>query len=114
MKISGLCYRLVKNLVPHSNNPQRSLFPFLGLKPDEEERRRFRRASFTETAAALSWATRVLEVQENEIHHLLADLPLPLYLTTNFDSFMIEALQHKGRSPRRDAPSRSTKCSSTP
>jgi CHAT domain-containing protein len=81
---------------------QRSLFPYLGLKPTEEDKRRFRDASFTETAEALNWAEKVLEVQENEIHHLLADLGLPLYVTTNFDNFMVEALKHKGLTPRRE------------
>ena len=83
---------------------QRSLFPYLGLKPTEEDKDRFRNASFTETAEALNWAEKVLEVQENEIHHLLADLGLPLYITTNFDNFMVEALKHKGLTPRREGP----------
>jgi hypothetical protein len=46
----------------------------------------------------------VLDVRENEIHHILADLALPLYVTTNADSFMVEALKHKGLSPRRVGP----------
>lgn len=83
---------------------QRSLFSYLGLKPSKEEKQRFRAASFTETAEALNWAERVLEVQETEIHHLLANLQLPLYVTTNADSFMIEALKHRGLSPRRIGP----------
>ena len=83
---------------------QRSLFPYLGLKPTKEERQRFRTASFTETSEALNWAERVLEVQETEIHHLLADLDLPLYVTTNADNFMVEALKHRGLSPRRIGP----------
>ena len=83
---------------------QRSLFPYLGLRPTEEEKQRFRRASLTETTKALDWAERVLAVQENEIHHLLAELPLPLYITTNPDGFMVEALEHSGRSPRRVGP----------
>jgi hypothetical protein len=36
-----------------------------------------------------------------EPHRLLADLPLPLYLTTNYDGFMTMALQEAGRRPRR-------------
>jgi hypothetical protein len=47
---------------------------------------------------------RVLEIQENEIHHLLADLGLPLYVTTNADSLMVEALTRKGLQPRRIGP----------
>jgi hypothetical protein len=83
---------------------QRSLFPYLDLVPTQEQRRQFRNASLSETIAALNWAERVLDVRENEIHHLLADLDLPLYVTTNADSFMVEALKHKGLSPRRVGP----------
>jgi hypothetical protein len=80
---------------------QRSLFPYLGLQPSQEQMRRFRNASLSETTEALNWSERVLDVRENEIHHLLADLDLPLFVTTNADSFMVEALKHKGHSPRR-------------
>jgi hypothetical protein len=37
-----------------------------------------------------------------EPHALLADLPLPVYMTTNYDSFMTLALQHRGRNPESD------------
>jgi hypothetical protein len=80
---------------------RRSLFSYLDLKPTREDRQRYADANFSDTAAGLGWAEKVLAVQENEIHHLLAELPLPLYLTTNVDSFMTEALRHKGRAPRR-------------
>lgn len=32
----------------------------------------------------------------------LAELPLPIYLTTNYDDLMLQALQHAGKHPRRD------------
>lgn len=35
-----------------------------------------------------------------EPHALLARLPLPVYLTTNFDGFLTEALLHHGKHPR--------------
>jgi hypothetical protein len=38
----------------------------------------------------------------NEPHGLLADLDLPIYLTTNYDSFMFQGLQSRGRDPRRE------------
>jgi len=38
----------------------------------------------------------------DEPHALLADLPLPIYITTNYDSFMFEALKSRGRDPRRE------------
>ncbi|MEM7033308.1 MAG: CHAT domain-containing protein [Chloroflexota bacterium] len=83
---------------------QRSLFGHLGLKPTKEEKKRFRRTGLSETVQALEWVTKVLDVQENQIHHLLADLELPLYISTNFDNFMSEALKHKGASARQYGP----------
>lgn len=57
----------------------------------------------SETIAELGWAERVLEVHESEIHHLLADFELPLYITTNPGSFMAEALaRREGIEPRRE------------
>jgi len=38
----------------------------------------------------------------DEPHGVLADLPLPLYLTTNYDDFMTRALQDRRRDPKRD------------
>jgi hypothetical protein len=37
----------------------------------------------------------------DEPHALLADLPLPIYLTTNYDDFIYKALIHRGRAPQR-------------
>jgi SIR2-like domain len=36
-----------------------------------------------------------------ELHALLAKLPLPVYLTTNPDGFMADALRREGKRPRR-------------
>jgi hypothetical protein len=81
---------------------QRSLFSYLDIKPTKEQKRQLRSASLSETAEAIGWSERVLELHENEIHHQLAELDLPLYVTTNVDSFMFEALkQREGLSPRR-------------
>ncbi len=38
----------------------------------------------------------------NEVHRVLANLNLPLYLTTTCDSFMFEALKAAGRKPGRE------------
>jgi hypothetical protein len=38
----------------------------------------------------------------NEVHHVLVSLDLPLYLTTNYDSCMTEALAARGREPQRE------------
>jgi hypothetical protein len=37
----------------------------------------------------------------DEPHAALARFPLPLYLTTNYDDFMVKALHNAGRSPRQ-------------
>lgn len=38
----------------------------------------------------------------DEPHGVLADLPLPIYLTTNYDDFMVQALNGRYRDVRRD------------
>lgn len=41
--------------------------------------------------------------QPDEPHSVFADLPLPLYMTTNYDDFMLRALSlNKFRDPKRD------------
>jgi hypothetical protein len=40
--------------------------------------------------------------QPDEPHALLADLNLPIYITTNYDSFMFEALKHHEQNPKRE------------
>ena len=82
---------------------RRSLFDYLGIKPTKEDRQRYADANFTETAAGIGWSEKVLALHENEIHHLLAELRLPLYMTTNSDSFMTEALRAKGHASVRRA-----------
>ena len=49
------------------------------------------------------WSKLSQEVFESEIHHQLADLELPLYLTTNFDNFMTAALESKAGKARRQS-----------
>ena len=50
--------------------------------------------------ALVSEIQRASSTNVSETHRVLAGLPLPLYLTTNFDNLMYEALQHQGRLPR--------------
>jgi hypothetical protein len=38
----------------------------------------------------------------NEPHGVLADLPLPIYLTTNYDDFMMQALKSRKKDPKRE------------
>lgn len=37
-----------------------------------------------------------------EPHRVLSDLPLPVYITTNYDHFMIDALKFKNREPKQE------------
>ena len=40
--------------------------------------------------------------EPDEPHAVLADLPLPVYLTTNYDGFMVEALRSRHKDPQRE------------
>jgi hypothetical protein len=40
--------------------------------------------------------------QVDEPHTILAKLPLPVYITTNYDDFMVRALEEQRKSPKRD------------
>jgi hypothetical protein len=72
------------------------------LEVNDEVRKTYRSANLAKTIAGLNWSKEVRRVEETTIYHLLADLPIPLYLTTNVDTFMIEVLSQKeGCSPRR-------------
>ena len=38
----------------------------------------------------------------NEPHRILADLPIPVYMTTNYDDFMVQALKNRNKDPKRE------------
>jgi hypothetical protein len=76
----------------------------LGIELTADQKSKLSRATFSETAEALQWGQNIVKSRPKEIHHLLADLELPLYVTTNFDNFMVEALKASGRDPRRLSP----------
>ncbi len=80
---------------------QRGLIAGLGLHPTADERQRLERVGFAESARALNWSEQVLAVRENALHHRLAELPFPLYVTTNADNFMVEALRHEKLNARQ-------------
>jgi hypothetical protein len=40
--------------------------------------------------------------EPDEPHGVLADLPLPVYMTTNYDDFMVQALQSRNKDPKRE------------
>ena len=66
-----------------------------GLKPEDEY------DTLTELIEAVGWQD-VTSDDPNEVHKVLASLNLPLYLTTNVDSCMTEALKANGREPARE------------
>jgi len=39
---------------------------------------------------------------ENDLHELLAGLPLPVYVTTNYDDLMFRALRAKAKNPKQE------------
>ncbi len=57
--------------------------------------------TLTALMQAVGWPT-FSAADPNEPHRVLASLGLPLYLTTNVDSFMVEALRAQGRQPVRE------------
>lgn len=58
-------------------------------------------AKLSDAIAATEWGTLAWEMHEREVHSLLADLKLPLYVTTNFDNFMSQALTQNGTPARQ-------------
>lgn len=40
--------------------------------------------------------------EPDEPHGVLADFPLPIYMTTNYDDFMVQALRDRHKDPKRD------------
>lgn len=60
-----------------------------------------RRIGLSQTIAESGWP-ELPELAEREIHQQLADLELPLYLTTGFDNFLTRALAARGRRVRRE------------
>lgn len=84
---------------------QLSLLNHPDYRPAESEKELYKDVGLSDTIAKLRWAEQSQAVQDTEIHHLLADFGLPLYITTNPGSFMFEALAHKeGVEPRRVEP----------
>jgi hypothetical protein len=70
-----------------------------GLAPASKEDK----AGLSTVIRDADWPKLSAAMDETEVHHDLADLGLPLYLTTSFDSFMTEALKARGLNPRRAA-----------
>jgi hypothetical protein len=57
--------------------------------------------SLTQLVERIGWENLVAG-DPNELHQVLAGLDIPLYLTTNADSFLVEALRARGKRPARE------------
>lgn len=79
----------------------RSRLKALGLRPDDADREQFDAGGLAAVTRLIRWAERASAIQENEVHHLLAQLGLPLYITTGHDPFMVAALNHPNAVERR-------------
>jgi hypothetical protein len=66
-----------------------------GLRPEA------RYDTLTDLVQAVGWEALASD-DPNEVHRVLASLNLPLYLTTNIDSFMVEALKAQGKEVERE------------
>ncbi len=67
----------------------------------EDLRPRKKIATLTQLIETVGWET-LTAANPNEMHRVLASLNLPIYLTTNPDSFMTEALKAAGKQPDRE------------
>jgi hypothetical protein len=68
----------------------------------EEQRPSDGAETLTDLVQAVGWQNLVID-NPNDVHRVLADLNLPLYLTTTVDNSMAEALRALGRDPVRSA-----------
>ena len=80
----------------------------VGRAPTAAEVKQFDKQTLRAVTDAVGWGEASKKVEECRIYHALADLQLPLYVTTNVDDFMYEALTHhpklKGEDVRRIGP----------
>lgn len=67
----------------------------------EELRPDARFDSLTQFIQTVGWHHLTAD-DPNDVHRVLAVLDLPLYLTTTYDSFMVEALSAQGKRPSRE------------
>jgi SIR2-like domain len=68
---------------------------FLEIKESEE----FPKKALSKEISAIKPPNFSLKEHENTAYSVLADLNLPIYITTNYDLFMETALKAKGKSP---------------
>jgi CHAT domain-containing protein/SIR2-like protein len=65
-----------------------------------QERAPMKSMSLSQVIARI--AERHFDRDRDEPHRILASLPISTYITTNYDSFLYEALRWKSRNPRRE------------
>ena len=85
--------------------PRYELLAFLKTalehKVPESLRAGKRYTTMSELVEQVGWQPLVAD-NPNELHTVLASLNLPLYVTTNFDNLMTEALKAQGKKPVRE------------
>jgi len=64
----------------------------VGRTPTAAEVKEFDKRTLRKVTRSVDWGVASKKVEECRIYHALADLQLPLYITTNVDDFMYEAL----------------------
>jgi CHAT domain/SIR2-like domain len=72
---------------------KQSLYRTMAPPPAALDRRGMARRSLTELVEVLGWEAISRQIEESNVYDLLADLELPLYVTTNADCFMVQALK---------------------
>lgn len=80
---------------------QAALMAALSARLPEDLRPRGKLKSLTTLVESVGWQN-LAGGDPNEIHRVLASLNLPLYLTTNCDNFMAQALAAQGKQPVRE------------
>jgi hypothetical protein len=58
----------------------------------------------SEVITPQAWYKKTKTIRQNEPYHLLADLPVSQYVTTNIDNFIWAALLGQGKKPRQEQP----------
>jgi hypothetical protein len=89
-----------KRLMPHDALPEVYLDHLLQATGARDPKR-FRHRGLAQVTDSL--AEQLFGGDRNEPHRILAGLPIPTYLTTNFDSFLAGALSWSGKRPLRRA-----------
>lgn len=75
-----------------------------GRKLTAEEETRWKPMTLNGVVRELDWGNEVLNREGPTLLHQLARLNLPLYVTTQPDPLLLEALRQRGAEPRQEAP----------